>query len=208
MSSLGPLADHRVVPVVVIDDASSARDLGRAIVAGGLGCAEVTLRTAAGAAALAAMAKVDGLLVGAGTVLSTEQVHRAAEAGAAFIVSPGFDPEVVTTAQSLGLGVLPGAATATEMQRALGAGIGTVKLFPANLLGGLAAARAFAGPFPDLGLVPSGGVSADNALDYLALPTVRAVSGSWMVERERIARRDWGAIEEACRAAARLEDAL
>ncbi len=204
MSSMGSLADHRVVPVVVIDDARHARDLGHAIVAGGLGCAEVTLRTKAGAAALAAMAQIDGLLAGAGTVLTAQQVRDAADAGAAFIVSPGLDDEVVAEALSLGLGVLPGAATATEMQRAVSAGLDTVKLFPAHLLGGLAAVRAVAGPFPDLGIVPSGGVTAANAPDYMALPTVRAVSGSWMVERETIARGEWSAIEDACRTAARI----
>lgn len=204
MSSLGPLAGHRVVPVVVIDDADTAADLGRAIVAGGLGCAEVTLRTAAGLAAMAAMTEVDGLLVGAGTVVTVEQVRLAAEAGAAFIVSPGLDADVVAAAQSLGLGVLPGVATATEVQRAMGLGIDTVKLFPAHLVGGVDAVRALAGPFPDLGIVPSGGVTADNAGDYLALASVRAVSGSWMVDRERIARREWSSIEEDCRTAARL----
>lgn len=204
MSSVGSLAGHRVVPVVVIDDADAAADLGRAIVAGGLGCAEVTLRTDAGLPALAAMAQVDGLLVGAGTVTSVEQVHRVADAGAAFIVSPGLDSDVVDAARTLGLGVLPGVATATEMQRAVSLGIDTVKLFPAHLLGGLDAVRAFAGPFPDLGVVPSGGVTADNAAEYLALSTVRAVSGSWMIERERVASGDFAAVEQACRAAARL----
>jgi 2-dehydro-3-deoxyphosphogluconate aldolase/(4S)-4-hydroxy-2-oxoglutarate aldolase len=204
MTSLGLLAGHRVVPVVVIDDADAAADLGRAIVAGGLGCAEVTMRTDAGLAALAAMAQVDGLLVGAGTVISVDHVQRVADAGAAFIVSPGFDSDVVDAARSLGLGVLPGVATATEMQRAISLGIDAVKLFPAHAIGGLDAVRAFAGPFPDLGVVPSGGVNADNAEAYLALSTVRAVSGSWMVERESVARRDFSAIEQACRVAARL----
>jgi 2-dehydro-3-deoxyphosphogluconate aldolase/(4S)-4-hydroxy-2-oxoglutarate aldolase len=207
MTTLGALAGHRIVPVLVIDDVAVAVDLGSALVAGGIHCAEVTLRTPAGLHAIAAMSRVSGLVVGAGTVLDSAQARRAADAGARFLVSPGLDPAVVEAARALGLGVLPGAATATELQRAVGLGFDAIKLFPADLLGGAAAVRAFAGPFPDLGVVPSGGVTAQNAREYLALPTVHAVSGSWMADRAMIARRDWVAIERASREAAALESA-
>ena len=194
MSALGQLAGHRIVPVIVIDDAGRAADLAYALTAGGITCAEVTLRTTAGLDAIRAMAGIPGFLVGAGTVVTPADAFAAADAGAQFSVSPGFDEAVVEAVRAAGIGVLPGVATATEVQRAVGAGLDTVKFFPADRLGGLGTIRALAAPFPGMGFVPSGGVNAESALEYLADPAVPAVSGSWMASRAAIAAGDWDEI--------------
>jgi 2-dehydro-3-deoxyphosphogluconate aldolase/(4S)-4-hydroxy-2-oxoglutarate aldolase len=194
MTTLDELFRIRIIPVVVIDDASKAADVAAALAAGGIGCAEITLRTSEGLASIAAISGMSDFVLGAGTVLTVDQVDRCVDAGAKFIVTPGFDDAVVTRAQQLGVAVLPGVATATEIQRALRAGLDTVKFFPADRLGGLPTITSLAGPFPDLSFVPSGGVSAANAVEYLASPSVPAVSGSWMVSREAIARGDFDMI--------------
>jgi 2-dehydro-3-deoxyphosphogluconate aldolase/(4S)-4-hydroxy-2-oxoglutarate aldolase len=195
MIALGPLATQRIVPVIVIDDAGAAVDLAHALAAGGIPCAEVTLRTPAALAALAAMAGVDGFTAGAGTVRSLAELEAATAAGATFAVSPGLDPQLVAAAADRGLGVLPGVATATELQHALRLGVRTVKFFPADRLGGLAGIAALAAPFPEIGFIPSGGVTAATAPEYLAHPAVPAVSGSWMAPRQLLADRDFRAIE-------------
>jgi 2-dehydro-3-deoxyphosphogluconate aldolase/(4S)-4-hydroxy-2-oxoglutarate aldolase len=194
-SVLERLARIRIVPVVVIDDAARATELAAALMAGGIPCAEITLRTEAGAAAMAAAASVPGFTVGAGTVLTPDDVDRSADRGAEFIVSPGFDEQVVERALARGLGVLPGIATATELQRARRAGLEAVKFFPADRLGGLDTIAALAAPFPTMRFVPSGGVGPHNAADYLEHPAVLAVSGSWMVPRSEIAAGAFDAIE-------------
>ena len=196
-----PFAGDPIVPVVVIDDAGRAQDLVAALAAGGIHCAEITLRTPAGLAAIAAAAGVGGFRVGAGTVVSLDDLQRSVDAGAEFIVSPGFDDELVARAQELGVTVLPGTATATEVQRAAKAGLGNVKFFPADRLGGLATIAALSAPFPGMRFVPSGGVSAANAAEYLAHPAVAAVSGSWMAGRELIRAGDFAAIERISREA-------
>ena len=188
------LADNRIVPVIVIDDAGAATDLVGALVDGGIRCAEITMRTPAGLHAIAAVAGIPGFTVGAGTVLSPIELQRVVDVGARFIVSPGFDDELVGLARTLGVGVLPGVATATEVQRAVGQGVEVVKFFPAGQLGGLRTIDALAAPFPGTGFVPSGGVTADNAAEYLAHPSVPAISGSWMAGRELIAARDFDEI--------------
>jgi 2-dehydro-3-deoxyphosphogluconate aldolase/(4S)-4-hydroxy-2-oxoglutarate aldolase len=198
------LAAARIVPVVVIDDAARAGDLAAALFEGGIRAVEVTLRTPAGLDAMAAMAQNTGLLVGAGTVLTPEQVESCADAGARFIVSPGFDDDVVTRAQDLGLGVLPGVATATEVQRAVRAGLSELKLFPADRLGGLAMIDSLSGPFPGLRYLPSGGVTTGNAVEYLAHPSVFAISGSWMATRAAIAAGDFEGIRAASAGAMEL----
>lgn len=196
------LAENRIVPVVVIDDARAAPDLADALAAGGIRCAEITLRTPAGVDAIRAVAGRSDFVVGAGTVLTAEQVDAAADAGAQFLVSPGLDDAVVTRAAERAVPLVPGVATATEIQRALGHGIRHLKLFPANLVGGLAAVRAFGGPFPDARFLPSGGVSVDNAAEYLASPLVFAVSGSWMVPASAVASGDFEAVRRLSAAAA------
>ncbi|MCM3534861.1 2-dehydro-3-deoxyphosphogluconate aldolase / (4S)-4-hydroxy-2-oxoglutarate aldolase [Cellulosimicrobium aquatile] len=186
MSSLGPLegiARARVVPVVVVDDAAQGVLVASALRDGGLPVAEVTFRTAGARAAIEAIAReVPDVLVGAGTVVTAAQVDEAVDAGARFLVSPGLSAAVVRRAQELGVPVVPGVATPSDVIAALDLGLDVVKLFPANVVGGPAAVKAFSAPFPGLRFVPTGGVSAANLLDYLALPAVLAAGGSWMVD--------------------------
>lgn len=195
MSGLpGVLAGQLILPVLVLDDASSAVDAAGALLEGGIGCIEITLRTPAGLPSITAAAAAGVSIVGAGTVLTPEDVDRVADAGARFVVTPGFASDVVERALERGLAVLPGVATPTEVQAAMRAGLGTVKLFPADRLGGLEMVRALSGPFPAMGFVPSGGVSPLNLADYLRHPAVPAVSGSWMVGRDLLRDRDFAAI--------------
>jgi len=181
---LAELASHLLVPVVVIDDARTADSLGNALVAGGLPVAEITFRTTAGLESLRRLAARGDLLVGAGTVLTPAQVDQAVAAGAKYIVSPGLSRAVVERCLEHQVLPLPGAVTATEVQAALELGLTTVKFFPAESSGGAAAVRALAAPFTDVGFMPTGGIGPKNLADYLALPAVRAVGGSWMVPRD------------------------
>ena len=188
-----------IVPVIVIDDAAKAPDLAAALLAGGIGCAEITLRTGGALEAIRAASGLNGFTVGAGTVLSVDDVDRAAEAGAGFIVSPGLADDVVERSLAHGLEVFPGVATATEVTRAARLGLDRVKFFPAAQLGGPAAITALAGPFPGMRFLPSGGVTAENAADYVAVPAVFAVSGSWMAPRALIADGAFAEIERRSR---------
>ncbi|WP_432502002.1 bifunctional 4-hydroxy-2-oxoglutarate aldolase/2-dehydro-3-deoxy-phosphogluconate aldolase [Kineococcus arenarius] len=194
MDVLTALANHRVVPVVVLDDAAHADPLAAALVAGGLPVAEITFRTPAAEESIRRVAARGDVLVGAGTVLTPAQVDRAVAAGAAYVVSPGLSRAVVERCAEHGVPVLPGAVTATEVQAALELGVGTVKFFPAGTSGGPAAVRALSAPFPDVRFVPTGGVGPANLHEWLALPAVTAVGGSWMVPRERIAAGDLAAV--------------
>jgi 2-dehydro-3-deoxyphosphogluconate aldolase / (4S)-4-hydroxy-2-oxoglutarate aldolase len=194
-SVLDRLERSRIVPVVVIDDAAKAPDVAAALAAGGIHCAEITLRTPAGLAALASINGTSEFVLGAGTVLTPEQVTQCVDAGAEFIVSPGFDDAVVERAQELGVVALPGIATATEIQRALRAGLTEVKFFPADRLGGLGTISALAAPFPGLRFMPSGGVSPANAVEYLEHPAIFAIGGSWMVNRQAIADGDFDTLQ-------------
>lgn len=189
MGVLDELAWHRLVPVVVIDDAADAPALGAALVDGGLPVAEVTFRTAAAADAIRALADRGDVLVGAGTVLTPAQVDVAVAAGAQFVVSPGTSPAVVERCGEHGVAVLPGAVTASEIQAVLELGLDTVKFFPAGTSGGAAAITALAAPFPDVRFVPTGGVGPTNLAPYLTLPAVAAVGGSWMVPRDLVGAR-------------------
>lgn len=186
LSVLERLAAGRLVPVVVLDDAADAGPLADALVAGGLPVAEVTFRTAAAADSIRVMADRGDILVGAGTVLTAAQVDQAVDAGARYIVSPGTSRAVVERAQELGVPVLPGAISATEVQAALELGLTTVKFFPAGTSGGAAAIAALAAPFGGVRFVPTGGVGVRNLGEYLALPAVAAVGGSWMVPRDLV----------------------
>jgi 2-dehydro-3-deoxyphosphogluconate aldolase/(4S)-4-hydroxy-2-oxoglutarate aldolase len=180
------LGSHRLVPVVVLDDAARAGALADALVAGGLPVAEVTFRTSAAPAAIGAIAERGDVIVGAGTVLNADQVDRAVAAGARFIVSPGYSPAVVERSLEHGVPVLPGATTATEVMMALHDGLDAVKFFPAGTSGGPKAIAALAAPFGDVAFVPTGGVGTANLADYLSLPCVTAVGGSWMVPRNLV----------------------
>ena len=208
MSSHGPLeaiARARVVPVVVVDDAEQGVLVASALREGGLPVAEVTFRTAGARAAIAAIAReVPDVLVGAGTVVNAAQVDEAVEAGARFLVSPGFSAAVVRRAQEVGVPVLPGVATPSDVIAALDLGLDAVKLFPANVVGGPAAVKAFSAPFPGLRFVPTGGVSAANLLDYLALPSVLAAGGSWMVDAALVRAGDTAEITRRTREAVEL----
>ena len=194
MGTLESLAAARLVPVVVLDDAAHAAPLAGALVAGGLPVAEVTFRTAAAEDSIRAMAARGDMLVGAGTVLSVEQVDRAVAAGASYIVSPGLSRTVVERCREHGVLALPGAVTATEVQAALELGLSAVKFFPAGTSGGAAAIKALAAPFAGLGFVPTGGIGAHNLHEYLDVPAVLAVGGSWMVPRDVVAAGDFDRI--------------
>ncbi len=180
-----------VVPVIVLDDPAQALPLGEALLAGGITVAEITLRTAAGLKSIELLTGLPGLLVGAGSVLVADQVDQVADAGAAFVVSPGLSAEVLDRCAVRGLPALPGVATGSDLMAATARGLTEVKIFPANLLGGPAAIRSLSAPFPGMTLMPSGGVKAENMADYLALDCVPAVSGSWMVDLELIRAGRW-----------------
>jgi 2-dehydro-3-deoxyphosphogluconate aldolase / (4S)-4-hydroxy-2-oxoglutarate aldolase len=201
---LQQLGAIRIIPVVTLDDADRATEVAAALLAGGIATAEITLRTPAGLDAIRAVANVPGFLVGAGTVLTAEQVDQCVDAGAQFLVSPGFDDDVVARAQFYDVPILPGVATATEIQRALRAGIEVVKFFPADRLGGLDTIAALAAPLAGVRFVPSGGVTPANAAAYLAHPAIFAISGSWMVPRDTIAAGDYDTIQQLSLAAAAL----
>ena len=194
MDVLSALRTARLVPVVVLDDAGDADALAGALVAGGLPVAEVTFRTGAAQDSIRVMAARGDILVGAGTVLTVEQVDQAVAAGASFVVSPGLSRAVVERCAELGVLALPGAVTATEIQAALELGLTTVKFFPAGTSGGAPAIKALAAPFSSVSFVPTGGVGPKNLADYLALPNVAAVGGSWMVPRNLVAAGDFAAI--------------
>lgn len=175
------LGSHRVIPVIVIDDATQASPLADALMRGGLPIAEITFRTAAAPDALRSLAGRDDLVAGAGSVRTADQVDEAVAAGARFVVSPGLSERVVERCFEHGVPVLPGVATASEIMRALDLGLDVVKLFPAGAVGGPGAVRDLSGPFPGVRFVPTGGVGPANVGDYLSLPSVVAVGGSWMV---------------------------
>jgi len=187
-----------VVPVVVIDNAAHAHPLADALIAGGVSCAEITLRTAAAVGTIRALARRDGFAVGAGTVKSAVDVAVSVESGARFLVSPGFDADVLDAAREAATTYVPGVATATEVQRAMTAGVARLKLFPAQQLGGTAMIEALAGPFAEVSLMPSGGVDPSNAAAYLAIPSVFAISTSWIAPRALIAAGDFNEIRRRC----------
>ncbi|MGW2616843.1 bifunctional 4-hydroxy-2-oxoglutarate aldolase/2-dehydro-3-deoxy-phosphogluconate aldolase [Streptomyces sp. NPDC001500] len=188
------LAGARLLPVLTVPSAATAGPLADALAAAGATCAEVTLRTPDAEQAVKAMAAHGGLAVGAGTVLTAEQAERAVAAGARFVVSPGFDEEVVARCRELRVPVVPGVGTATELMRALKAGLDTVKLFPAEALGGPPTLRALAAPFPGVRFVPTGGIGASRMAAYLAEPAVLAVGGSWMAAPALLERGDYDEI--------------
>lgn len=198
------LAGVRVVPVVVLDDPVAAPALADALVAAGLPCAEVTLRTPSALDVLRVLAARPGLAVGAGSVRSADDVDRVVDAGARFVVSPGLSDAVVARCLDRGVAVLPGVATATEVMRALDAGLDAVKLFPAGRLGGPAGLRALAAPFPGLAFVPTGGVGPQDLAAYLAEPAVLAVGGSWMVAPDLLRDRRFGEVERLAADAVRV----
>ena len=193
-----------VIPVLVIEEAGKARPLAEALVAGGLPVLEVTLRTPAALEAIRAMAEVPGGHVGAGTLISGDDVRAAKAAGATFGVSPGATDALLEACEEEGLPLLAGAATASEAMRLLARGYDVLKFFPAEASGGAAALKALGGPLPQISFCPTGGVSPGNAGNYLKLSTVPCVGGSWIAPADRVAAGDWGAIEAKAREAAGL----
>lgn len=196
------LKEARIVPVVVLEDADDAVPLARALVAGGLPVIEVTFRTAAAAESIRRIVdEVPGAVAGAGTVINPGQVDAAVDAGAQFLVSPGFLPEVAERAAQAGVPLFPGVATGSEIMQALASGLTILKLFPAGVVGGPKAIAAFSGPFPQVRFMPTGGVSEANLAEYLALKVVLAVGGTWMVTPELIRAGRWDEITRLAEAA-------
>ncbi|SNS49661.1 bifunctional 4-hydroxy-2-oxoglutarate aldolase/2-dehydro-3-deoxy-phosphogluconate aldolase [Antarctobacter heliothermus] len=193
-----------VIPVLVIDDASKARPLAEALVAGGLPVLEVTLRTPAALDAIREMAQVEGGIVGAGTLLTPEDVAAAIAAGAKFGVSPGATDKLLDACEAANLPLLPGIATSTEAMRLLERGYSVQKFFPAEANGGVPALKSIGAPIPQVRFCPTGGVSPANAPDYLALSNTLCVGGSWVAPKDLVAAGDWAAIEELARTAAAL----
>ncbi|WP_341233300.1 bifunctional 4-hydroxy-2-oxoglutarate aldolase/2-dehydro-3-deoxy-phosphogluconate aldolase [uncultured Sulfitobacter sp.] len=193
-----------IVPVLVVHDVAHARPLAEALIAGGLPALEVTLRTDAALEVIAEMAKVEGGVVGAGTLLTPDDVKRAVDAGAKFGVSPGATDILLQAAEDLDLPMLPGAATASEAMRLLERGYDMLKFFPAEASGGAPALKSLASPLPQIRFCPTGGVSTANAESYLSLPNVVCAGGSWVAPDALVRKGDWAAITELARAASQL----
>jgi len=194
----------RIVPVLTVESADDAERACEAILAGGLASVEITFRTAAAPEAIRRAVKLDGLEVGAGTVLTSMQLDAAVEAGAAFAVAPSTSATMVRAAQSAGIEFIPGAATATEIDQARALGCRLVKLFPAALIGGPAFVRAVSPVFPDLRFVPTGGINLDNLAEYLRLPSVAACGGTWICEPALIRDGRFDEVERRAREASAL----
>ena len=194
-----------VVPVVVLNDAKDALPLADALVEGGLPCAEVTFRTDAAEESIRLMAeKYPDMLVGAGTVLTIEQVDRAVKAGAKFIVSPGFDPEIVDYCLEKEIPVFPGCITPSEVAQAVKRGLKVVKFFPAEQFGGVATIKAMAAPYTMVKFMPTGGISAKNLKDYLSCDKILCCGGSWMVKGDLIKAGEFDKIRELTKEAVAL----
>lgn len=194
-----------IVPVVVLNDAGDAKGLAQALVNGGLPCAEVTFRTEAAEESIRIMSKeFPQMLVGAGTVLTTEQVDRAVAAGAKFIVSPGFNPKVVKYCLDKNIPVTPGTQTPSEMEQAMELGLDVVKFFPAEPAGGLNMIKAVAAPYTTLSFMPTGGINLENVEAYLKYDRILACGGSWMVKADLVSAGKFDEIEKMTREAAEL----
>lgn len=199
------LSASSVIPVIEIDDLSTATDLAHALVAGGIRTLEITLRTPFGLKAINQIRRdVPQAIVGAGTVINAEQLHAVADAGAMFAISPGLHEQLARTSQDVTIPLIPGIATPSEVQYALEYGLDTLKLFPAQSVGGVALLKALYGPYAHVRFCPTGGISLTNARDYLALPNVLCVGGSWLTPKDALARRDWATITHLAQEAARL----
>jgi 2-dehydro-3-deoxyphosphogluconate aldolase / (4S)-4-hydroxy-2-oxoglutarate aldolase len=205
MNLVTRLGQLGVIPVVKIDRASLAPKMAEALLAGGLPCAEITFRTGAAEESLKQIATTyPEVVLGAGTVLTLDQAQRAVQAGARYIVSPGFDRKVVAWCLTEGIPVMPGVATPTEIQMALDSGLSILKFFPAEALGGIPLLEAIAAPFVDVRFVPTGGITPANLADYLRLPMVHAVGGSWLVSARLLTTEGFGEITRLARQATEI----
>ena len=197
------LTAGKVVPVIAIDDLSTAVDLAHALVEGGIPTLEITLRTAAGLEAIRQIKKeVPNAIVGAGTVTNGEQLKAVTDAGAVFAISPGFNINFAKAAEKSSIAVIPGIATPGELMLALEHGIDTMKLFPAEVVGGKAMLKALYGPFADVRFCPTGGITEDTAADYLSQPNVVCIGGSWMVPKGWLDNGEWDKVTESSAKAA------
>lgn len=205
MNSLEKLKKLGVLPVIKIEDPETAVPLADALRKGGLNAIEVTLRNETALSALSAIKnQFPDMTVGAGTVLDKAQADEAISAGADYLVAPGFNRELVEYCNEKGTEMVPGCTTATEMDEALRLGLSTVKFFPAETMGGVAALKLYSGPFSSLSFVPTGGISFDNLESYLRTPCVAACGGSFMAKAELIKAHDWNAITENCKKAVKM----
>ena len=205
MLTVEQVAACGVVPVVVLDDAEQAVPAAKALLKGGINAMEITFRTSAAKASIEKVAKeVPGMIVGAGTVVNFQQVHDAVEAGAKFLVSPGSDAEVIAEAIKLGVPITPGVVTPSEIMIGLKLGLKVFKFFPAENYGGLKTIKALSGPFPQIKILPTGGINQNNAAEYFKNPKIVAVGGSWMVTKDMVAAGDFAGITEKSAAATAL----
>lgn len=199
------IGKYKLVPVVVLEDAKDAVSLAKSLIEGGLPCAEVTFRTAAAEESIRKMTEAfPEMLVGAGTVLTTEQVDRAVAAGAKFIVSPGFNPRIVDYCLDKGIPMIPGCCTPSDIEQALERGLEVVKFFPAEAAGGVPMLKALAGPYRNVRFMPTGGIGPANLKNYLALPAVLACGGSWMVKESLVNAGEFDKIRELTMEAVKL----
>jgi len=205
LSALQVMQDAPVLPVMVLNDGAHAVPLARALLAGGIRMLEVTLRTPCALDCIAQIAReLPQAVVGAGTVRTAADVQAAADAGARFLVSPGYTPALGRAARAAGLPLLPGVASASEIMLALDDGYTELKFFPALQAGGSAMLKAWSGPFADVRFCPTGGITAANARDFLALPNVACVGGSWLAPVDALARQDWTLITQRAAQAVQL----
>jgi 2-dehydro-3-deoxyphosphogluconate aldolase/(4S)-4-hydroxy-2-oxoglutarate aldolase len=206
LTSLQVMQDAPVIPVIVLHDVAHAVPMARALLAGGIRMLEITLRTPQALACMEAIAnEVEGAVVGAGTVRSAADAAAAVKAGARFAVSPGYTPAVGQACKDLGLPLLPGVATGSEIMMAQEDGYTELKFFPAMQAGGPAMLKAWSGPFFDVKFCPTGGVTQQNANDLLSLPNVACVGGSWLVPADAMAQGDWARIEKLAREASQIQ---
>jgi 2-dehydro-3-deoxyphosphogluconate aldolase / (4S)-4-hydroxy-2-oxoglutarate aldolase len=197
---------HRIIPVVAIHDPDNAEPLAEALIEGGLPCAEITFRTPAAASVMETLSKRGDLLVGAGTVLNIEQVETAIGAGACFVVAPGLNPKVVEYCLKQAMPVTPGVATPTDIERAMDFGLEIVKYFPAEAFGGLKTLKAISAPYGMMKFIPTGGINAENVIEYLRHPKVAAVGGSWMVSSSLISGKQFETITRLTKEAVALSE--
>ena len=195
---------RRIIPVVAIHNAKDADPLADALIAGGLPSAEITFRTEAAEAAIKAMARRGDITVGAGTVLTVEQAQKAIDAGAGFVVAPGLNPKVVRFCLDNKIPVTPGVATPTDIETAMSLGLEILKFFPAEAFGGLKTLKAMSAPYQAVKFIPTGGLNAQNVVDYLKFPKVAAVGGSWIVKSDAIAGGEFDKITQLTREAVEI----
>jgi len=198
-----------VVPVIAIENASDAVGLGDALIEGGLPCAEITFRTAAAASAIRTLCNSHpGILVGAGTILTKSDAETAVDAGASFVVTPGFDGDLVDWCLGQRIPVIPGVMTPTDINAAINRKLNVLKFFPAEAAGGIKTLKAISGPYGNIKFVPTGGITLGNLEEYLSLPNVVACGGSWLVKKDQISSGEFDTIESLVREAVQLVDRI